>query len=130
MSVDVALTSFLMRNFPDQYLFVLQYWVSSSAISKKIFDLVSREANLKTDKTQKNCQYMQETFIQDTRHNQQLIVYLMYIVYDCDYFPPKNVSGKLHSCMWPLSSLMCRDWRQTRNVGVLPGPGPPQAETH
>ena len=50
MSVDyVALTSFLMRNFPDQYLFVLQYWVSSSAISKKIFDLVSREANLKTD---------------------------------------------------------------------------------
>ena len=28
-SVDcVALTSFLMRNFPDQYLFVLQYWVS------------------------------------------------------------------------------------------------------
>ena len=31
VSLDyVALTSFLMRNFPDQYLFVLQYWVSSS----------------------------------------------------------------------------------------------------
>ena len=51
---DVALTSFLMSNFPDQYLFVLQYWVSSTAISREkasreIFGQQRTEYKEKTD---------------------------------------------------------------------------------
>ena len=106
----LALTSFLipheeLSTFPDQYIFVLQYWVSSSSQTA-----ISGEFSV-TEATFKNI-------------SRQLVGMDMLI-----FIVPLKVFPKIRIPAWA-HCLMCGDRRGMLRVLPGPGPGPPQAETH